>query len=213
MGSVVQNLRVVTEYLGQERQAGRVLGPVEEAARCSVHLSHFGVIPKPHQPGKWRLIVDLSHPHGSSINDGVDSALCSLSYASVDDAVELALEAGRGALLAKLDVQSAYRNVPVHPEDQPLLGMEWRGDVFVDAALPFGLRSAPKIFNAVADALEWIVGRQVPGKVIHYLDDFLFVGRPQLRMSVVVPCIPPRQSAEHWGCPWPWKKWKAQHVP
>ena len=179
MGSAVQNPRVVTEYLRKERQAGRVLGPVEGAARCSVHLSRFGVIPKPHQPGKWRLIVDLSHPHGLSINDGVNSALCSLSYASVDDAVELALEAGRGALLAKLDVQSAYRNVPVHPEDQPLLGMEWRGDVFVDAALPFGLRSAPKIFNAVADALEWIVGRQVPGKVIHYLDDFLFVGRPQ----------------------------------
>ena len=75
----------------------------------------------------------------------MDSALCSLSYR---------IRGRSGALLAKLDVQSAYRNVPVHPEDQPLLGMEWRGDVFVDAALPFGLRSAPKIFNAVADALE-----------------------------------------------------------
>ena len=103
MGSAVQNPRVVTEYLGKQRQAGRVLGPVDEAARCSVHLSHLGIIPKPHQSGKWRLIVDLSHPHGSSINDEVDSALGSLSYTSVADTLKLALEAGQGGLLAKLD--------------------------------------------------------------------------------------------------------------
>ena len=34
------------------------------------------------------------------------------------------------------------------------LRMKWQGQVYVDAALPFGLRSAPKIFNALADALE-----------------------------------------------------------
>ena len=27
---------------------------------ASIHISRFGVIPKPHQPGKWRLITDLS---------------------------------------------------------------------------------------------------------------------------------------------------------
>ena len=29
----------------------------------------------------------------------------------------------------------------------------WKGKLFVDGALPFGLRSAPKIFTALADAL------------------------------------------------------------
>ena len=38
--------------------------------------------------------------------------------------------------------------VPVHPEDRLLLGMPWNRALYVDAALPFGLRSAPKIFNA-----------------------------------------------------------------
>ena len=46
--------------------------------------------------------------------------------------------------------------VPVHPEDCPLLGTKWQGKLFIDTVLPFGLRSAPKIFNAIADALEWI---------------------------------------------------------
>ena len=34
-------------------------------------ISPFGVIPKGHTPGKWRLIVDLSSPKGGSVNDGI----------------------------------------------------------------------------------------------------------------------------------------------
>ena len=33
-----------------------------------------------------------------------------------------------------------------------LLGMQWKGSVYMDKVLPFGLRSAPKIYNAIADA-------------------------------------------------------------
>ena len=57
-------------------------------------------------------------------------------------------------LLSKLDIKNAYRTVPVHPEDRPLLGNKWQGKLFIDTVLQFGLRSAPKIFNAIADALE-----------------------------------------------------------
>ena len=32
-----------------------------------LQINEFGVIPKPHQPGKWMLIVDLSHPPGTSV--------------------------------------------------------------------------------------------------------------------------------------------------
>ena len=63
------------------------------------------------------------------------------------------LQKGYGAQLAKLDMESAYRQVPVHTDDRFLLGMKWKGNLYVDTALPFGLRYAPKIFNAVADAL------------------------------------------------------------
>ena len=80
--------------------------------------------------------------------------------------------------MAKFDVQSAYRIVPVHPEDQPLLGMRRRGHLYINTALPFGIRSAPKVFNALADGLAWgLLGRGI--KVLHYLDDFLLVGKPE----------------------------------
>ena len=50
-------------------------------------------------------------------------------------------------MLAKVDIRSVYRIVPVHPEDRLLLGMMWEQALYVDTALPFGLRSAPKIFT------------------------------------------------------------------
>ena len=51
-------------------------------------------------------------------------------------------------LLAKIDFKSAYRNIPIHPDDtcKWLLAMVWDAGIFADVALPFGLRSAPTIF-------------------------------------------------------------------
>ena len=37
----------------------------------------------------------------------------------------------------------------MHPSDRPLQAMEWEGAIYVDPMLPFGLRSAPKIFNVI----------------------------------------------------------------
>ena len=102
------------------------------------------MIPKNHQPGKWKLTVDLSHPVAASVNEGIEPELCSLKYTSVDEAVKLILQQGQAAELAKLNIESAYRVVPVHPTDRFLLGMEWRKKLYVDTALPFGLRLAPK---------------------------------------------------------------------
>lgn len=64
--------------------------------------------------------------------------MCSLQYTTVDAAVKLISEVRTGFLDAKVDIQDAYRNVPVHPDDCHLLGMEWHGKVFIDKALPFG---------------------------------------------------------------------------
>ena len=63
------------------------------------------------------------------MNDGINPDLCSLSYVSIDDAARAVAKAGRGALLAKPDIKSAYRILEIHPEDHPLLGMLWDGAV------------------------------------------------------------------------------------
>ena len=62
-------------------------------------------------------------------------------------------------------------------DNHPLLGIAWQGSHFLDRALPFGLRLAPKIFNAVADLLAWSLHFEGILLLIHYLDD-LFFGPP-----------------------------------
>lgn len=165
---------MIDQYISEEIAAGKLRQITSPAEITAVHTSSIGIIPKPHQPGKFRLIVDLSSPQGHSVNDGIHPGLCSLQYASVDQAAAMVNQLGKGAFMAKLDLKSAYRMVPVHPHDQPLLGIEWQGSVYCDLALPFGLRSAPKIFTAVADALAWAMICQGIGNVLHYLDDFFF---------------------------------------
>lgn len=176
MPSALLHEPVVGEYIQKELALGRILGPFPPGALDSLHINRMGVIPKGHTPGKWRLITDLSFPEGKSVNDGISPSLCSLQYTSVER-VALAMHTmGQGALMAKLDIKSAYRLIPVHPEDRPLLGVEWKGAHYVDAALPFGLRSAPKVFSAVADGLEWILRNRGAQFIDHYLDDFITFG-------------------------------------
>ncbi len=167
----------VNEYLREELEAKRVWRVEGEAQKSRVILSPLGLIPKKGKPGKWRLIVNLSAPEGSSVNDGIDRRLARVRYTSVDDVVERVLKLGVGAEIAKADVSKAYRNVPVHPEDRWLLGMEWDGQVFVDGTLPFGLRSAPLLFTALGDAVEWVAKRKGASWLQHYIDDFVTVGR------------------------------------
>ena len=148
---------VVDSYLANEVSFGRVAGPFDHPPLPGLHISSFGVIPKKGQPGKWRLIVDLSSPHGSSVNDGISAKDFTMQYIHVDHIIRMVTQLGRGAVRTKFDVEAAHRNIPVHPSERVLLGMKWWGKYYVDLALPFGLQSAPYLFSSVADMVEWIL--------------------------------------------------------
>jgi len=57
--------------------------------------------------------------------------------------------------------------------------MEWQTNIFIDTCLPFGLRTAPKLSNILADPLSWITMQRGGTCSIHYLDDFLMMGPPR----------------------------------
>ena len=146
MHSSFEHPFVIDSYLQTEVSSGRVAGPFSAPPFPSLHISRFGVIPKNNQPGKWRLILDLSSPVGHSVNDGIPKPPFTVQYVSVDAVIEGIMARGRGTLMAKFDVASAYRNV---------LGMQWHGKYFVYLVLSFGLRLAPFIFTSIADLVEW----------------------------------------------------------
>ena len=85
MQSATVRPEVISSFLEVELRAGRALGPVEHELARVMQVNRFGLVPKGHQSGKWRLIVDLSSPKGFSVNDGIEPSLCSLHYTSVDE--------------------------------------------------------------------------------------------------------------------------------
>ena len=84
---------------------------------------------------------------------------------------------GRGKLLAKIDIKSAFRLLPVHPANHHLLAMKWHKQLYIDTCLPFGLHSAPKLFNVLAGLLSYVLEHMGVSPIMHYLD-FLTLGPP-----------------------------------
>ena len=101
-------------------------------------------------------------------------------------AIEAILVSGRGSLLSKFDIQSAYRLLPIAINDRYLLGMKWRRFFYVDLVLPFGSRVAPSIFTVFADVLRDIIQRDViSANIQHYLDDYLLISPPGKRREAM----------------------------
>ncbi len=176
--SAFEHPEVVSKALATEVAKGRLIGPLDPQNFPYVQISSLGTTLKKHTQNKWRLILDLSHPKGRSVNDGINRTICSLKYMKVDDVVQRIISSGRSTLIAKIDIESAFRNIPVHPHDRHLLGMVWHGELFVDTVLPFGLRSAPKIFNSIADGLQWVAIARGTSYLDHFLDDYITIGSP-----------------------------------
>ena len=97
--------------------------------------------------------------------------------------------------MSKVDLKNAFRLCPVHPDDWHLLGIHWRGHYYVDKCLPFGLRSAPYLFNMVANAVQWILSHHFQvANFFHYLDDLFFAGPADMLMLCHTLNIPLKQE-------------------
>ena len=112
----LEHPKVVDEYLTRELLASHlVIASQTSPWHLQIQTSPLGVIPKKGKVDQWRLIMDLSAPLGSSVNDGISRELCSFHYVTVDTAAAQMYARGRGSLLAKMDIKQAYRHIPVAP--------------------------------------------------------------------------------------------------
>ena len=79
--STHDHAEVLEKYLKGEKEAGRVLSPLDSYELTpEAHISIIGIIPKRHQENIWRLIIDRSSQEGCSVNDGISPTLSSLEY-------------------------------------------------------------------------------------------------------------------------------------
>ena len=86
-----------------------------------------------------------------------------------------------------MDVKSAYRQLPVHPDDWHLFGFVCGDLLFIDTYLPFGCRSSGCIWERYAQAAQWILSRHYGiRRTARWVDDFLFVFDAQSSKEQVV---------------------------
>ena len=189
--SVRVNHGATLAKLNKELALGRMAGPFGTPPFSDFICSPLGLVPKT-QPGEFRLIHHLSYPKGDSVNDGIDGDLCKVHYASFDQAVALVQTAGCGAFLAKADIQSAFRLLPVHPDDFHRLGFHFGGKFYFDMCLPMGCSISCSLFETFSRFLEFFVVKDCCDEgafVTHYLDDFLFVGKDVGACTAVADCF------------------------
>ncbi len=138
-------------------------------------ISALGAIPK--DGDTVRLIHDCSRPEGSSLND-FSPLEFKHRFQSVKDASDLLRP---GAFMAKVNLKSAYRSVPIHPSNYAATGLQWTFDgeqkptYLFDTRLPFGSRRAPGIFHRLTQAVSRMMARRGFSSLVTYLDDFFLV--------------------------------------
>jgi len=153
--SAYDHAEAVEASISKDIAAGTKAGPFSSPPFTSFVGSPMGAFKKKRST-KVRVIHDLSWPPGLSINDHIDINDFHISYMSVDDVTSHIQQLGIGTLLAKLDLEDAFKHIPVRPEDWPLLGSTWTTDrgkeYYHDMVLQFGAHSSPKLLCDLADA-------------------------------------------------------------
>ena len=153
--SALERPIVVSEKIRKELEANRLVGPFPYPPFEFFQINPIGLVPKK-EPDTFRLITHLSSPPGQSINDGIDHEFSEVHYSSIQDAISLLINLGKGVFMAKCDIRSAFRLLPVLPEQYHLLGMKWNDNYYFDKCMPMGARSSCNLFELFSTCLEFI---------------------------------------------------------
>lgn len=121
---------------------------------------------------------------GRAINSKCTTLVERFTYNSVHDVVAL-IEPG--FVMTVVDIQAAYRAVPIFPDHHQYLGFRWfwhgKDRYFVDNRLCFGLSTGPYYFNSISCLLAEFLKSNFGIALVHYLDDYIIVA-PNMRVAL-----------------------------
>ena len=174
--SALQYPQAIEQYLDKECKAGAMIGPFQKIPDPDFHCSPM--LTRPKDNDKRRVIMNLSHPHGVSLNDHVDKKAFdnrsfTLLFSTIDDIVTGIL-ATEDPVIFKIDISRAFRNLRVDPRDVLKFGLKWGDDYYLDLGIAFGWIHGSGSFQMVADAIVHIMAK-LGCKVFAYIDDFIGV--------------------------------------
>ena len=176
--SALDQPKIVSEKIKQELEAGRIAGPFDTKPFDNLQLNPLGLVPN--KSGDFRMIHHLSFSTRTSmsVNEGIPREASYVQYGGIDDAVRGIKSLGAKVYMGKLDIQHAFRLIPIRESDYPLLGFQWEGKFYHDRCLPMGASSSCKIFEELSSALEWILLNKLGVQACtHCLDDFFILNQ------------------------------------
>lgn len=134
------------------------------------HESPIGVVPK--ADGGWRMVLHLSYPPSTSIYHNIDPIHTTVKYTSFDTVIRTISQLGRGAIIPKSDIKSAFRLLRIFPVDFDLSGLQFQGRYYF-----WCVRRPGVLFEMFSTFLQLLV-KEKPGikTIYHYLNDFIFIG-------------------------------------
>ena len=171
--SAFENGEKVSDAIASWCKKGFVHGPVDKK-EVPATAKFNGVMVRPKPNGSARIILNLSSPKGSSVNDGIDSAQFPTSMSSTTKWLGVLNKVGRRAKISKVDWQEAYKHVHVAECDTNLQWFEWLGRCFKEVCLVFGGASSAGIYDRLAKVVIFVVTRRAKfplDQVIQHLDD------------------------------------------
>ncbi|PPR03772.1 hypothetical protein CVT26_005787 [Gymnopilus dilepis] len=151
----------VLDYLKSEVAKGRMSGPftkreLEQIVGGPFRSSPIQVVAKHDSDGnllKTRMAVNLSFKDGSglSVNDMIDAEDFPTKWGTAAEVEQIVAFAPPGTEAATLDVEAAFRTVPVHPSHKRFIVVSFDGLFWLDHMHPFGLVSSGGNHGEVAD--------------------------------------------------------------
>ena len=111
------------------------------------------------------------------------------------EALAAVVKQGPGAVLVKKDPSDAFRHIPVAPSDTLATRLRMSERALLECFLPFGLLTAPILFDFIAKGLHWILSAGLDFDIVlYYLDDFFGVFPPGFDPSAFSDPLPKRPS-------------------
>ena len=159
----------------------RFAGPFETIPFKNFVQSPVGLMSKANN--LTHLIFHLSYDFKEfkSINYYTPKELCSVKYNDLDQAILLCSSLGQGCRMVKSDLKSAFRHLPIKPQDYRWLIMKAKHPrtgkmrFFIEECVAFGSLISCSHYQRVSNALHHIFVFRTKSKVTNYLDDFFFV--------------------------------------
>ena len=153
--SATQYPVAIQEYLHKETQLVAILGRTPFVDSKHFHCSPL--LTRPKDTHKRRVILNLSHPYGASVNNQVskshfDNRKFTLRFPGIDHIVQIILETD-DPLMYKIDVARAFRNLRVDPVDVVKFGIHWDNHFYLDQSIAFGWTHGRAAFQMVSGAV------------------------------------------------------------